>query len=251
MREIYSFTLNKKELVDEVEITKDDKGGEIKITKKVEKSVPHKYIVKKPSRAQSDDCELFRAATESEYIKRGIITAAILEKRLANDGDIYSEEQKKNFEELNKSFLFQKSEYDELLKVDEKDRTEEQKAVLEEKIKTLAETIDKIQSLRNIGSNLYNRTAEVMARNKAALWLTLALSLEEKDGKTVSVFGEGDFNKKLAVYDQMEEREDDYEYDLIQKLLMVANLWYLGRATTKEEFDAYLLIGEQSKEMNG
>jgi hypothetical protein len=86
-----------------------------------------------------------------------------------------------------------------------------------------------------------------MARNKAALWLTLNLSFEDKNGKLVPVFGEGDFDKKLVVYDQIEEREDDYEYGLIEKLLMVVNLWYAGRASTKEEFDGILAMNEQSK----
>jgi hypothetical protein len=249
MREIYSFTLNKKEVVDEVEITKDEKGTEVKTTKKVEKSVPHKYIVKKPSRAQGDDCELFRAATESEYIKRGILPAALIEKRLLNDGDIYTEQQKTRYEELNKNFVTKKTEYDELLKVVEAERTEEQKKNIENKIKELAAIIDEIQVLKNVGSSLYNRSAEVLARNRATLWLTLMLSYEEKDGKTIPVFGDGDFEKKLAAYDKFEEEEDEYVYDLIQTLSLISSMWYMGRASTKEDFDAFLLIKNESKEM--
>lgn len=248
MRELYSFTLNKKETVEEVEISKDAEGNEVKTTKKVDKEVPHKFVVKKPTRAQGDDCELFRAATESDYIKRGIITAPLLEKRISEDGDIYTQQQKDNFEQLRKSFDEKKKEFDELSKGKAEEKTEEQNKVLGEKIKELAVIVDEIQKLKNLGANLYNRTAEALAFNKSCLWLVLMLSYEDKNGKLAPVFGDGNFEAKLKAYDTMEENEDEFEYSLIEKLVLIVHFWKTGRADAKEDFDALFLIKDQSKE---
>jgi hypothetical protein len=47
----------------------------------------------------------------------------------------------------------------------------------------------------------------------------------------------GDDKKKLANYDLMEEREDEFEYKLIQKLLFITSMYYMGKATTKDELE--------------
>jgi len=79
------------------------------------------------------------------------------------------------------------------------------------------------------------------------LWLVLNLSHEDKEGKNIPFFGAGDYDARLKKYDEMEEREDEFEYSVIKKLLLICNLWYLGKATTKDDFDTYLTIQENSE----
>ena len=97
MKKIHEITINKTELVDKTEIIKDDKGAEITQNKKVEELVPHKYFIARPTRYITDESEIFRASTESEYIRRGVISASLLQRRLVNDGGVLTEEDKKEY----------------------------------------------------------------------------------------------------------------------------------------------------------
>lgn len=250
MKELYSFTTNDNILINETESTKNEKGEDVLITKKVTKSVPRKFILKKANRAELEEIDLFRAATESEYIRRGILPVTLLQKRYAADDGVFSEKEKKDHEVLTEKFVKLQSEYSELVKIPEKDRTEEQKKKTEETFKELSDVFGKFNELENLTNNLYNRSAEALARNRSILYMVLMLSYEEKDGKPVSVFGDGDFNKRLEQYDKMEEGEKDFDYQLIQKLLYLFSMSYLGKATTKEELDSALKLLESQDLFN-
>jgi len=245
MRKIYEFTVNKLEEVEETEVIKDDKGKEVKQVKKVEKKIPHKFSIKKPNRSENDESEMFRAAVESECVKKGIITHALLAKRLLNDGGILTEDQLSGYEKIQKEFTEKQPRYIELTEIAEDKRTKEQKAELEVLMKELIEIMQTMQELENVSSNLYNRTAEAIARTKTVVWLTLMLSYEEKNGKDIPFFGEGDFEKKLDKFDEMEEKEDKYEYEVIQKLMLIVGCWYSGKASTNEDYDMLVQIAEK------
>lgn len=247
MKEIYRFTLNKKETVEELEKTTNEKGEEVSTKKKVEKDVPYIFVIKRPTRSQNDESEIFRAATESELIRRGVISANLLEKRILNDGGVFTESEKKEKEQLAESFKKFQAEYVDLNKIKEEDRTEEQKSRLDELLKELGNHLERLNELDNAVSRLFNRTAEFLARNKTALWLTLMLSHKEKDGKLLPVFGEGDYEKRLKAHDEMLEKDDDWDYSLVDKLLFNVNIWYLGRAVTKDDFDSLNAIFEENK----
>ena len=249
MREIYSFTIDKLEKVKKTETITNEKGEQVEQTKTVEEKVPHKFIIKRPSRAESDEAEEHRAEMESKYIRKGILTAALLEKTIMDSGDVFTAEQKEKYKELTNSFVAERIKYDDLLKIKDEDRTDEQKEEIKVKITELSKLLDEIQKIKNVGATLYDRTAEVLARNATCRWLTLMLSYQEKDGKNIPVFGEGDYKDKLKAFDAMEEKQDDFDYKLIQKLLLAVSLWYLGRCTTKQDFDDYFAMAEQSEEL--
>lgn len=246
MRKIYEFTINKLEEVEETEIIKDKEGKEIKQTKKVEKNVPYKLFVKRPNRSENDEAEMFRAEAESECLKRGIITSALLAKRLINDGGILTDDQRKDYEKLQNDFFEKQPEYVKLTEVPEEKRTKEQKKQLENLMLELTDIMAAMQDLENASSNLYNRTAESIARTKTVVWLTLMLSYQEKEGKEIPFFGDGDYLVKLSNYDKMEEREDKFEYEAIQKFMLLIGSWYAGKASTKEDFDLLIQVAEKN-----
>lgn len=246
MKKIYEFILQKEEEIDDIQVTKDAAGAEVKTTRKVKKNIPYTYFIARPNRATTDDSEVFRAATESDYIRRGVISANLLQKRLINDGGILSDSEKAEYDTLREKFIKLQGEYSELSVVLEKDRTEEQKTKTESLLKELGDIMGRLNELENASSSLYNRTAEALARNKTILYLVLMLSYSNKDGKETPVFAGKTFEDKLKVYDEIEEREDKFEYELIQKLLFITGIWFMGKATTKEEFDALMIIQANS-----
>lgn len=245
MKSIFKLIINQNKEVEETEASKNDKGEEIKVIKKVTKPVPRTFIIKRPNRLDAENIEVFRAAAESEYIRRGVISATLLQRRLINDGGVLTDEQQKKYKELTESFFNKQPEYLEINNIPEKNRSKEQKQKLEQLLGELTDIMGQIQEIDNVSSSIYNRTAESLARNKATLYLTIMLSFEEKDEQYVPVFGEGNFEDKLKKYDEMEEGEDKFDYELIQKLVFAASCYYLGKASTQDEMDSLLAVQDK------
>ena len=84
MKIIYDFTIPREEEVEETVTSKNDKGEEVKTTKKTKKSVDKTFVLKKPGRKLYDEAELFYGVKLSEGIKAGLLTRALLAKRFNN-----------------------------------------------------------------------------------------------------------------------------------------------------------------------
>ena len=113
MKWLYEFSVNQEKELEQIDITKDEQGNEVKTTKKVKKIVPVKFKIQKPTRRLFDDAELFYAVKLSEGIKSGLLTKALLAKRYQNDGGAMSEPEKQKYSKLyidlyNKETEFQK-----------------------------------------------------------------------------------------------------------------------------------------------
>ena len=59
----------------------------------------------------------------------------------------------------------------------------------------------------------------------------------EKDGKEGPLFGDGSFEEKLAIYDAVEEDQDEWLKSVVKKFAFYVSFWYMGRASTQEEFE--------------
>ena len=70
------------------------------------------------------------------------------------------------------------------------------------------------------------------------MWWVLRLShwKEHSHNNPAPFFGEGDYDARLDQYDIYEEDEDEFYGECIRKLAYFISFWYMGRATTKEEF---------------
>jgi hypothetical protein len=96
----------------------------------------------------------------------------------------------------------------------------------------------KIQDFEIAQASLFDQTAENRARNKTILWWILHLSfMIDKDGKESSVFGDGAFEERLALYDGIEDDQDEWLKTVIKKFAFYVSFWYMGRASTQEEFE--------------
>ena len=101
MKIMFEFTIDKEEEeVEEIETSQNEKGEEVKITKKVKKNVPVNLAIRKPTRGLFDEAELFYGVKLSEGIKAGLLTRALLAKRFSNDGGIFSETDKEEYTKL-------------------------------------------------------------------------------------------------------------------------------------------------------
>lgn len=242
MKKIYQFAMTREVDLKETTTEKDSNGAEIQVTKNVKKEVKEKYFIKKPSRSLFDEAELFYGVRLSEGIKAGLLTRALLAKRFTNDGGIFSEIDKEEYTRLYLK-LFQLQNDFQRLSIKEKDS--EEKKQYEDLMKEITEVREKIQDYEFAQASLFDQTAENRARNKTIMWWVLNLSFKEnEDGKVESLFGDGSFEDKLRKYDELEDNHDIFFEKLCQKLVLIVSFWYMGRASSQEEFEKIFNLEE-------
>lgn len=238
MKKLYEFTLNKEIELKETISEKNESGEEISVTKTVKKQIPQKIVIKKPTRLLFDEAELFYGVRLSEGIKAGLLTRALLSKRFTNDGGVFSEIDKEEYTKLYMKIFELQNDFQKISLKEDKDRSEEENIEYKALIKQITEIREKIQDYEFAQASLFDQTAENRARNKTIMWWVLNLShQEDESGNLVPIFGEGSFEDRIMVYDKLEEMTDSFFEKLIKKLVLFVSFWYMGRASTVEEFE--------------
>ena len=236
-KKIYEFTMSKEQEVDKTE-TKNEDGKEITITSKVKEMTPRKFFIKKPTRALFEEAELFYAVKLSEGIKAGLLTRSLLSKRYSNDGGALSDQDKGKYAELYIKLFEKQNEFQKLSITDKNDRSKEDQEYFDKLSAEIINLRTEIQDFEIAQASLFDQTAENRARNKTILWWILQLSfMIEKDGKEGPLFGDGSFEEKLAIYDAVEEDQDEWLKSVVKKFAFYVSFWYMGRASTQEEFE--------------
>jgi hypothetical protein len=236
MKRIYEFTVSKEETVKEATVETKKDGTEVTTAKDVKKDVPYKFFLRRPTRAMTDEAELYYGVRLAEGIKAGLLTRALLEKRFENDGGTRSDDENKQYEETIESLKELHAEQTKVLGIAEKKRTAAQKKRLkeiEEKMKPLRRSLRDLQLMED---GLYEETAESRARNKVILWWMLNLSYQDKDGAESAFFGEGSLEQKLERYDEIDEGEDEFEVIVARKIAYYVSFWFVGRPNSQQEF---------------
>ena len=246
MKKIYSFELSKTEIKEEPVIEKNDNGEEIKVLRKIEHKIPQKYFIKKPGRVLTEAADLYYNSQFWAFVKAGILPSSQLQKRYLDDEGVLSKDQRKEYNELYDK-LFQKQAAHRALN-SKTEKLDDDKKESEKIMNEIVEIMSTLQSFESkTSAELYQNTAENLARNKTALFWTLMLSEKElENDKSEPVFGKGEFEDRLKKYDEFEAAEDPFTFELIQRLLLVTSLWFFGKAETQEDFDLLLKVSENS-----
>lgn len=247
MKTIYSFKLTKKIPAQITESQTNDKGETVQVIKSVDKDEIHTYILKRPTRSLSDSAELFRAKSESVLLKDGILSANQLNRRINDDGGLLSVQEKEQENKLYKDLYDNQEIYTKLNSKKDEEKSAEDKVEIQRLLDIMVGIMKEIQKFQDAKNSVFNRTAENIANNYCIFWWYINLSYEEiGPNKFKPVFGEGNYETKLAIYDQMEEAENDFEYQVLKKLFLITNLWYTGKAEKPEDFDILLKLAAES-----
>lgn len=246
MKKLYSFQLNNPIEIDETITKLDENQKEIRVVEKVKKDNYLSYFVATPTISVNQEAELFYESIVAECIKKGIMSLIQLRKRFLNDGGVLSEEQKEEYHKFWDKLFELKAEFNTF-----NQKPEENKAKLDELTSQTTDILLKLQDFeeRNGSTTMYNHTAENIASNRTVIWLTLYLSYQEKNGKNIPVFGNGSYQDRIKKYEEMEISDNPYDYELLEKLLTIVNLFYFQKAKTKEQFDSMMQIKERKEEI--
>jgi hypothetical protein len=219
LKEIYSFTVEKKEKVKQTE-TKKVKNPETKemeevsVTKDVEESVPYRVILKQPTRRQVEEAELEYSIEMSKCIRKGILTKAMLAKKYSDTGGLLTEEDAR---ELTASYVKFGELSSEFQKVSAKtNSSQKDKDRITELTGKLSVLRKKIVEVETSYSSLFNHTADTRAQNRTIQWYILYLThIQKSDENEIQALFEGEsFEDKLDRYYELEE-EGDGLYDIV------------------------------------
>lgn len=228
MKNLYEFSLDKEQEVEETAETLNEKGETVKTITKVKKNVPIKFQLKKPSRQLIDEAELYQGEKISEGIKAGMLSVKMLEKRFLDDGGVLSKDKIEELKRLNIEFVNFKKEYEELNA--KEDKTDKEITELLERVSDIR---NKIQTIQLEELNAYEQTAEARARNKTVMWWIVNLAYQDDK----PLFDAKKLENKLDKYHDMVEEGDAFEKKVANKFALLVSFWFTGRATTKEEFE--------------
>lgn len=246
MKEIYSFIINKKVSKEKIEET--DKG---KLVSTIEEDVPVEIILKKPSRLESEEADMIYSIEYGKCVRAGVLTKALVEKLYdeKEKSGILSDDFNQKYVSLYTKFFNIQNEYTKLDLSDKK--TDEDKKRLETLAIEYSEVEGEIRSLELARNSIFQNTAETKAQNKTITWLTLFLTYFKDNSNIVPFFKGETFEDKLSHYDELIEDADEFTLSVIDKMAYFVSLYYLGRATTKEDFDAINASLSPNKEEKG
>ena len=236
MKRIYEFTVDREEIVKEETVKKEKDGTEVTTSKDVKKNVPKKYFLRRPTRAMTDEAELYYGVKLAEGIKAGLLTKALLEKRFDNDGGTRNDQENKQYKETLETLEQLHKEQTKILNVEDKKRTAAQKKRLKELEEEMKPARRTLRDLQLIEDGLYEETAESRARNKVILWWMLHLAYAEKGDKEIPFFGEGSFDDRIERYDEIDEGEDIHDLVVARKVAYYVSFWFVGRPNSQKEF---------------
>jgi hypothetical protein len=231
---LYETTV-KKQVEEKVTETKEEDGQKIEISKTVKKVKPTKLAVLKPQRKLYEGAEIFYAKQIADYIKAGLLPYSLVAKRYANDGGALSEPEKEKLEKLKKESEELELKFFELVGEGEKESKARNELLLRiNKINT------EVGGIQNAYADIYENTAEMKARNKTIEWWVLHLAYIDEDDKGYKpLFGDGDLNAKLVIYDDFSDNESEFYNECIKKLSYLISFWFAARAgLTKIDFES-------------
>jgi len=234
---LYTFTINKETEVEKREKSTKD-GKDIETVEKVKETAPVEFLLQKPTRKLFDEAELFYGVKMSEGIKAGLLTRNLLAKRYEDDGGAFSEVEKQRYSELYLAIYNKEEEYQRLqLNLDNKSQELKDK-LAQDLLYELSDLRRELTEIENAQANIFDQTAENRAKNQTIMWWVLKLSnwKEHSHNDASPFFGTGTHEERLAKYDEFEEEMDDFYGEAIRKLAYFVSFWYMGRATSEEEF---------------
>jgi len=237
-KELYSFTINKDQLVDEQ--VKEKRGEEeVTVTRKVKKEIPIKFFIKKPSRKELDEIDMTYSIYFNKCIEKGCLTRQMIAKKYGDIGGFLTDSESKEYSKLYFDFYNSQSELSRLETV--ADLSDAQKKKKQELIVNIALYKRDLVNYESSRENLFRHTADEKAKNKAIYWMLLNLvysvNAGEDEEEPKQFFAGETQEQKESYYEDLDDSEDPILKKVIQKTMPFIILYYQGSVDSSESFD--------------
>lgn len=258
IKELHSFSFElEEEVVKDVEKKVRRKNKETKkmetvietVEKTVKEKVPVDIVIKKPSRIQLEDGDMFYSIWLNKFMKMGLLTRAMIAKQHVDIGGQLNEDEKKRYSTLMQKSYHKEQEIQRLKGARvETELTATEKEKLNRLVHELALVKRELTDFELMQASIFDHTADTKARNKTLIWYILNLSYFKKgdEEELVPIFKGADFEDKYQAYVDKEEGEDEIYVQAIDKITSVVTLWYMSGLDNAE--DLTKLLEEISKQ---
>jgi hypothetical protein len=212
-----------------------ENGAETITRKPIKKEVPVKIFIQKPTRSLRESGEEYYAITLSDNLTKGVISRALLEKRIREDGGILDTKEEKELENLTNKLIEAQTKISELGL--ETTKTEENKQNLKKLQDDIVEIQRKLQALYVRNQNIFENTAEERAQRKSLTWWILNLTYIQEDGdKEPKAYFSGNMNEKFKKLEIIEDGEDEFGLTIYSQVYFYVYLWLFQGLTSPEDF---------------
>jgi len=203
-----------------------------------------KWLIKKPSRTAMEDIRMFYAREFHKCLKSGIGTMSQLRRYYSSADSVLTSEEEVTYAQAHEEWTDVQEEMLRLSGLPEEPNVEERISKLKSRAVPL---MLKIQSFESLKADVFQNTSEEMAKARAVVYsffkLLYRVDVVDGEEKEVLVFGKKNHDKNLDDYDEWSEGDDA---DAYHKGMLYASVWYSGKASTKEDFEAIDQILEAS-----
>jgi len=260
-KELYSFDIDIEDEVEEKVVKEiEKKNEETGETEKVEEEVvrkkkiktPVRMFLKKPTRTQVEDGDMFYSIWLNKFIKMGLLTRAMLAKKQVDIGGTLNEDDKLEYAKLYLK-LFEKQQN--IIRYSAKEEAElsnDEQERLEQAVSELAVIRKQLSDFEAAQSSVFDHTADVKARNKTITWFLLHLAYyikgEDDDAEEVPLFVGTEYEEKYRSFQESDENEDEIFVKSIDRLSTIATIWYMSGVQSQTEFEEVLKQMEQDND---
>jgi hypothetical protein len=260
---LYSFQVNIERDVEEtIEKKKKRKNKETgkmdtvvtKETVNTKKEVPFNICIKKPTRSQLEDGDMFYSLELNKYIKMGLLTKAMLAKQYGSNGGVWTEKEQKLYSDLVFRMHQKQLEVQEFSVFgDNKGKlSERQQEKLEQATREMAEIRKELTEYEMLQNSLFDHTADVKARNRTIMWYVLHLSYfsegEDEKAPIEPMFEGTSFEERYEKYVDLEEIDDEIYSRSIDKISSILTIWYISGSQEKEGLEELMKEMEKTQE---
>lgn len=235
---LHEWTTSLEKDVDDT-VTETRDGQEVKVTRKVKKSVATRFALKQPTRRELRIAELFYGTEFNRFVTMGFLPRSILvNKHLDLTGGVLSGKERDHVSKL----VMRNAEL-------EKDLIRALNEPEEVKVKIQAEIAGirtEISNLNAANESVFSQTAEVKAQNQLAQWFAFYLVHIERNSKWEPFFEGDSFDKKEEYMWKLEEDNDELYAKSVQQMLTYIHFYNMG-ANKPEQFK---LIDEELKKQH-
>lgn len=262
MKELYSFEITRQIDV-EIPFVKKVAGKTVETIKKEKRDIKNRIVFVKPTKAEIEDAEFFYSQKFNEFLNSGLLSRAMLNKKMSDNGGLASKDDTQYLEKLLKANL-DASQVIEFFG-SAKDLSKEQVVQLEEAKAKLAITQKQLTDFETAVNSQYNHTADVKAEQRLYEFFIFNFSFYEEsvgDKKQLFPMFSGDtYDEKRDFFLTISEDEEEIKEDedllkhksifekSFERLIQVVNVWYRGYGKTQEEIDKFIAVlkGEEDK----
>ncbi len=212
--------------------------------REVTNEVPVRVILRKPTRMQLEDGDMFYTIWLNKFVKMGLLTRAMLAREHLNVGGSLTDEEKKRYSQLYVK-LYEKQQAVQKFSIKTaEERTNDENERLQKAVEDLGIIRKELTDFEAVQASMFDHTADIKARNKAITWYLLHLAYtvegDDDDAEPIPMFPGSDYDEKYNSYIELDEMNDPVYLKAIDKLSSLTTIWYMSGVSNPEDFDKLL-----------